>query len=31
VQQAKEYITQAILRSQTAAGHSLLNSFWQQR
>lgn len=31
VQQAKEYITQAIAQSQFAAGHSLLNSFWQQR
>jgi hydroxymethylpyrimidine/phosphomethylpyrimidine kinase len=30
VQQAKEYITQAIARSQTAAKHSVLNSFWQQ-
>jgi hydroxymethylpyrimidine/phosphomethylpyrimidine kinase len=27
VQQAKEYITQAIARSQTAAGYSVLNSF----
>jgi hydroxymethylpyrimidine/phosphomethylpyrimidine kinase len=29
VQQAKEYITQAIAQSQTAAGHSVLNCFWQ--
>ena len=29
VQQAKEYITQAIAQSQFAAGHSLLNSFWE--
>jgi len=29
VQMAKEYITQAIAQSQTAAGHSLLNSFWR--
>jgi hydroxymethylpyrimidine/phosphomethylpyrimidine kinase len=31
VRQAKEYITQAIVQGQTAAGHSLLNSFWQGR
>jgi hydroxymethylpyrimidine/phosphomethylpyrimidine kinase len=31
VQQAKEYITQAIARSQVAARHSLLNSFWAAR
>jgi hydroxymethylpyrimidine/phosphomethylpyrimidine kinase len=31
VQLAKEYITQAIVSSQAAAGHSLLNSFWQER
>jgi hypothetical protein len=29
VQQAKEYITQAIAQSQTAAGHSVLNCFWR--
>jgi hydroxymethylpyrimidine/phosphomethylpyrimidine kinase len=29
VQQAKEYITQAIARSQTTEGHSVLNSFWR--
>ncbi len=28
VQRAKEYITQAIARSQTAAGHSVLNWAW---
>jgi hydroxymethylpyrimidine/phosphomethylpyrimidine kinase len=28
VKLAKEFITQAIARSQTAAGHSVLNSFW---
>ena len=31
VRRAKEYITQAIARSQTAAGHPLLNCFWQGR
>ena len=31
VQRAKDYITQAIARSQTAAGHSLLNSLWPRR
>ena len=31
VRQAKEYITQAIARSQCAAGHSVLNSFWAER
>jgi hydroxymethylpyrimidine/phosphomethylpyrimidine kinase len=30
VQQAKEYITQAIVRARTAAGHSLLNCFWRE-
>ncbi|HWH70363.1 MAG TPA: bifunctional hydroxymethylpyrimidine kinase/phosphomethylpyrimidine kinase [Candidatus Sulfotelmatobacter sp.] len=29
VQQAKEYITQAIAQSRTTAAHSVLNSFWQ--
>ena len=29
VQQAKEFITQAIARSQTAAGHDVLNCFWR--
>src|ERR1035441_2426185 len=29
VQRAKEYITQAIAQSQTAAGHSVLNCFWR--
>ena len=29
VQQAKEYITQAIAQSRTAAGHGVLNSFWR--
>ena len=29
VRQAKEYITQAIAQSQTAAGHSVLNCFWR--
>jgi len=29
VQRAKEYITQAIARSQTAAGHGVLNCFWR--
>ena len=29
VQQAKEYITQAIAQSRTAAGHSVLNCFWR--
>jgi len=29
VQRAKEYITQAIARSQTAAGHSVLGHFWR--
>ncbi len=29
VQQAKEYITQAIAQSQTAAGHSVLNCLWR--
>jgi len=29
VQRAKEYITQAIARSQTAAGHDVLNCFWR--
>ncbi|MEI6779543.1 MAG: bifunctional hydroxymethylpyrimidine kinase/phosphomethylpyrimidine kinase [Verrucomicrobiota bacterium] len=28
VQEAKEYITQAIAQSRTAAGHSVLNCFW---
>jgi hydroxymethylpyrimidine/phosphomethylpyrimidine kinase len=28
VQRAKEFITQAIAQSQTAAGHSVLNCFW---
>ena len=31
VQKAKEYITQAIVQGQTAAGHSQLNSFWRGR
>ena len=29
VEQAKEYITQAIAGSRVAAGHSVLNSFWK--
>jgi hydroxymethylpyrimidine/phosphomethylpyrimidine kinase len=29
VRQAKEYITQAIARSQRARGHSILNHFWR--
>jgi len=29
VERAKEYITQAIARSQTAAGHSILNFAWR--
>jgi hydroxymethylpyrimidine/phosphomethylpyrimidine kinase len=29
VQRAKEYITQAIAQSQTAAGHDVLNCFWR--
>jgi hydroxymethylpyrimidine/phosphomethylpyrimidine kinase len=29
VQQAKEYITQAIAQSQIVAGHSVLNCFWR--
>ena len=29
VQAAKEYITQAIAQSRTAAGHSVLNCFWR--
>ncbi len=29
VQRAKEFITQAIARSQTAAGHGVLNCFWR--
>lgn len=29
VSRAKEYITQAIVQSRTAAGHSVLNSFWR--
>lgn len=29
VRQAKEYITQAIVQSQLAAGHAVLNSFWR--
>jgi hydroxymethylpyrimidine kinase/phosphomethylpyrimidine kinase len=29
VQEAKEYITQAIAQSQTAAGQSVLNCFWR--
>ena len=29
VQRAKEYITQAIAQSRTAAGHSVLNCFWR--
>ena len=29
VRQAKEYITQAIAQSQTAAGHGVLNCFWR--
>ena len=29
VQRAKEYITQAIARSRTAAGHSVLNCCWR--
>jgi hydroxymethylpyrimidine/phosphomethylpyrimidine kinase len=29
VRQAKEYITQAIAQSRSAAGHSVLNSFWR--
>jgi hydroxymethylpyrimidine/phosphomethylpyrimidine kinase len=31
VRQAKDYITQAIARSRTAARHSVLNSFWRKR
>ena len=31
VRRAKEYITQAIAQCHTAAGHSLLNSFWRGR
>jgi hydroxymethylpyrimidine/phosphomethylpyrimidine kinase len=31
VLRAKEYITQAIAQSQTAAAYTLLNSFWQGR
>jgi hydroxymethylpyrimidine/phosphomethylpyrimidine kinase len=29
VQLAKEYVTQAIVQCRSAAGHSLLNSFWR--
>lgn len=29
VQRAKDYITQAIAQSQTAAGHGVLNCFWR--
>ena len=29
VSRAKEYITQAIAQSRSAAGHSLLNCFWR--
>ena len=29
IQSAKEFITQAIARSQTAADHSVLNCFWR--
>jgi hydroxymethylpyrimidine/phosphomethylpyrimidine kinase len=29
VQQAKEYITQAIAQSRRAGAHSVLNSFWR--
>ena len=31
VANAKEFVTQAIAQSQMAAGHSVLNSFWQRR
>jgi hydroxymethylpyrimidine/phosphomethylpyrimidine kinase len=30
VQRAKEYITQAIAQSRTAAGHNVLNCFWRK-
>jgi hydroxymethylpyrimidine kinase/phosphomethylpyrimidine kinase len=31
VARAKEFVTQAILQSQSAGGHCVLNSFWQRR
>jgi hydroxymethylpyrimidine kinase/phosphomethylpyrimidine kinase len=31
VARAKDFVTQAILQSQSAGGHCVLNSFWQRR